>query len=143
MRAGGPILNVALVLEATYALNSESPSYGFEGCFERSCGTEGRCPDYSQIGRPLDHARYRRYQRTAQRMTSGAVCRHLKIAGRVTSFMVSSGYQLALPKVATQPFDQTSRRLRGLSLQWTSQQTISSNLVSQVQAPATELRAPL
>src|SRR6202790_535613 len=39
---------------------------------------------------------YRRYQRTAQRISSGAVCRHLKIAGRVAFFTVFSDYQPCL-----------------------------------------------
>src|SRR5215831_17993934 len=42
---------------------------------------------------------YRRYQRTAQRISSGAVCRHLKIAGRVACFTVFSGYQSSPPKL--------------------------------------------
>src|SRR5208282_3702869 len=42
---------------------------------------------------------YRRYQRTAQRISSGAVCRHLKIAGRVAFFTISSDYQPPLPKL--------------------------------------------
>ena len=33
-----------------------------------------------------------RYQRTAQRISSGAVCRHLKTAGRVACFTVFSAY---------------------------------------------------
>ena len=36
---------------------------------------------------------YRRYQRTAQRITSGAVCRHLNIAGRVAFFTIFADYQ--------------------------------------------------
>src|SRR5208282_4741774 len=46
---------------------------------------------------------YRRYQRTAQRISSGAVCRHLKIAGRVAFFTVFSDYQPPPAKVATLP----------------------------------------
>ena len=42
---------------------------------------------------------HRRYQRTAQRISSGAVCRHLKIAGRVTFFTVFSDYQPPPPKL--------------------------------------------
>ena len=34
---------------------------------------------------------------------SGSVCRHLKIAGRIAFFMISSGYQPPPAKVATQP----------------------------------------
>ena len=33
----------------------------------------------------------------------GPVCRHLKIAGRIVFFMISSGYQPPSAKVATQP----------------------------------------
>ena len=40
-----------------------------------------------------NESEYRRYQRTAQRISSGSVCRHLKIAGRIAFFMISSGYQ--------------------------------------------------
>ena len=47
----------------------------------------------------------RRYPRTAQRISSGSVCRHLKIAGRIVFFMISSGYQPPLAKVATQPIE--------------------------------------
>ena len=32
----------------------------------------------------------------AARRSSGSVCRHLKIAGRIVSFMISSGYQAAV-----------------------------------------------
>ena len=39
----------------------------------------------------------------AARRSSGSVCRHLKIAGRIVSFMISSGYQPPSAKVATQP----------------------------------------
>jgi hypothetical protein len=39
---------------------------------------------------------YRRYQRTAQRMMAGSVCRHLKIAGRVGTG--SSAYQPTAPR---------------------------------------------
>ena len=39
-----------------------------------------------------NESEYRRYQRTAQRISSGSVCRHLKIAGRIVFFMISSGY---------------------------------------------------
>src|ERR1019366_752171 len=42
---------------------------------------------------------YRRYQRTAQRISSGAVCRHLNIAGRVAFFTISSDYQPPPPKL--------------------------------------------
>ena len=45
----------------------------------------------------------RRYQRTAQRISSGSVCRHLKIAGRIAFFTICSGYQPPLAEVATQP----------------------------------------
>ena len=50
-----------------------------------------------------NESEYRRYQRTAQRISSGSVCRHLKIAGRIVFFMISSGYKALLAKVATQP----------------------------------------
>jgi hypothetical protein len=36
-------------------------------------------------------------------ISSGAVCRHLKIAGRIALFMISSGYQSQTAKVATHP----------------------------------------
>jgi hypothetical protein len=38
-------------------------------------------------------------QRTAQRISSGAVCRHLKIAGRVACFTIVSGYQPSTPNL--------------------------------------------
>ena len=44
-----------------------------------------------------------RYQRTAQTISSGAVCRYLKITGRIAFFMISSGYQPPPAKVATHP----------------------------------------
>jgi hypothetical protein len=47
---------------------------------------------------------YRRYQRTRQTVSSGAVCRHLKIVGRIAFFTISSGYQPRTAKVATHPF---------------------------------------
>src|SRR5262245_55424152 len=47
---------------------------------------------------------YRRYQRTVQTISSGAVCRHLKIAGRVAFLTLFSGYQPPLAIVATHPF---------------------------------------
>ena len=50
-----------------------------------------------------NESEYRRYQRTAQRINSGSVCLHLKIAGRIVFFMISSGYQPPSAKVATQP----------------------------------------
>ena len=50
-----------------------------------------------------NESEYRRYQRTAQRISSGSVCRHLKIAGRIIFFMISSSYQPPSAKVATQP----------------------------------------
>ena len=53
--------------------------------------------------RSRNESEYRRVQRTAQRISSGSVCRHLKIAGRIAFFMISSGYQPPLAKVATQP----------------------------------------
>ena len=40
---------------------------------------------------------------TAHRISSGSVCRHLKIADRIACFMISSGYQPPSAKVATQP----------------------------------------
>ena len=40
---------------------------------------------------------------TAQRISSGSVCRHLKIAGRIVFFMITSGYPPPSAKVATQP----------------------------------------
>ena len=50
-----------------------------------------------------NESEYRRYQRTAQRISSGSVCRHLKIAGRIAFFTICSGYQPPLAEVATQP----------------------------------------
>ena len=50
-----------------------------------------------------NESEYRRYPRTAQRISSGSVCRHLKIAGRIVFFMISSGYPPLSAKVATQP----------------------------------------
>jgi hypothetical protein len=46
---------------------------------------------------------YRKYQRTAQRIRTGSVCRDLKIAGRVAVFGVPSGYQPPLRPFATHP----------------------------------------
>ena len=46
-----------------------------------------------------NESEYRRVQRTAQRISSGSVCRHLKIAGRIAFFMISSGYQPRWPKL--------------------------------------------
>ena len=43
-----------------------------------------------------NESEYRRYQRTAQIISSGAVCRHLKISGRIVFFTISSGYQPAV-----------------------------------------------
>ena len=37
-----------------------------------------------------NESEYRRYQRTAHRISSGSVCRHLKIAGRIACFMIAS-----------------------------------------------------
>ena len=48
---------------------------------------------------------HRRYQRTAQRISSGAVCRHLNIAGRVAFFTIFSDYQPPSPKL--QPIQPT------------------------------------
>ena len=42
---------------------------------------------------------HRRYQRTAQRISSGAVCRHLNIAGRVAFFTIFAAYQPFQPKL--------------------------------------------
>ena len=39
----------------------------------------------------------------AHRISAGSVCRHLKIAGRIAFFTISSGYQSPLAEVATQP----------------------------------------
>ena len=50
-----------------------------------------------------NESEYRRYPRTAQRISSGSVCRHLKIAGRIVFFMIASVYKALLAKVATQP----------------------------------------
>ena len=52
-----------------------------------------------------NESEYRRYQRTAHRISPGSVCRHLNIAGRIAFFMISSGYQPPSATVATQPSD--------------------------------------
>ena len=57
-----------------------------------------------------NESEYRRYRRTAQRISSGSVCRHLKIAGRIVFFMIASGYQAPSAKVATEPSCAFSRR---------------------------------
>lgn len=44
----------------------------------------------------------RRREHKAHEIISGSVCRHLTIAGRIAFFMISSGYQPPLAKVATQ-----------------------------------------
>ncbi len=59
-----------------------------------------------------NESEYRRCQRTAQRISSGSVCRHLKIAGRLAFFMISSDYQPPAAKVATQPTDVTTSGTR-------------------------------
>ena len=46
---------------------------------------------------------YRRQQCTAPQINSVSVWSHLKIAGRIAVFMILSGYQPPLAKVATQP----------------------------------------
>ncbi len=46
---------------------------------------------------------YRRYQRTAHRISAGSVCLHLNIAGRIAFFTISLGYQPPPATVATQP----------------------------------------
>jgi hypothetical protein len=46
-----------------------------------------------------ERQRVPKIQRTAQRISSGAVCRHLKIAGRVAFFTISSDYQPPPPKL--------------------------------------------
>ena len=50
-----------------------------------------------------NESEYRRYQRTAHRISAGSVCRHLKIAGRIAFFIISLGYQSPPATVATQP----------------------------------------
>ena len=40
-----------------------------------------------------ERARVPKDQRAAQRISVGSVCRHLKIAGRIAFFTISSGYQ--------------------------------------------------
>ena len=40
----------------------------------------------------------------AHRINSGSLCRHLKIAGRIAFFMISSGYQPRRPKSQHNPF---------------------------------------
>ena len=45
----------------------------------------------------------RRYQRTAHTISSGSVCRHVTIAGRIAGLMISSGYPPPSATVATQP----------------------------------------
>ena len=46
-----------------------------------------------------NESEYRRYQRTAHRISAGSVCRHLKIVGRIACFTISSGYQPPPAKV--------------------------------------------
>ena len=63
----------------------------------------------------------RRYQRTAHRISSGSVCRHVKIAGRMACFTICSGYQPPLAEVATQPTIAScnaSRAPPGISSWW-------------------------
>jgi len=65
---------------------------------------------FSAISRDAKQVAYqwcehRRSQRTAQRICSGAVCRHLKIAGRIAFFTISSGYQPRTAKVAAHPLE--------------------------------------
>src|SRR5690348_12819687 len=67
---------------------------GFVGWLEMraqplfQCGTVCRPRSASNSSTSRSESEYRRYQRTAQRISSGAVCRHLKIAGRVAYFTV-------------------------------------------------------
>ena len=56
-----------------------------------------------------DESDYRRHQRTLQRLSSGSVCRHLKITGRIAFFMISSGYQPPSAKVTTEPCGRVAR----------------------------------
>ena len=56
-----------------------------------------------------NESEYRRYQRTAHRISPGSVCRHLNIAGRIAFFMISSGYQPPSGTVATQPYGEVAR----------------------------------
>jgi hypothetical protein len=45
---------------------------------------EGRMSDrFRENPQSRSDSEYRRYQRTAQRMSAGSVCRHLKIVGRI------------------------------------------------------------
>ena len=54
-----------------------------------------------------NESEYRRYQRTAHKISAGSVCRHLKIAGRIAFFIISLGYQSPPATVATQPATST------------------------------------
>ena len=79
---------------------------------DRSAGTQrqivvwfaSRPRSLSSSSTSRNESEYRRYQRTAQRISSGSVCRHLKIAGRIACFMISSGHPPSA-KVATQPLE--------------------------------------
>ena len=57
-----------------------------------------------QIFDITDESEYRRYQRTAHRISPGSVCHHLKIAGRIACSMISPGYQPSSPTIATQSY---------------------------------------
>ena len=50
-----------------------------------------------------NESEYRRVQRTAQIISSGSVCRHLKIAGQMAFFVICSGYQPRRPKLQHNP----------------------------------------
>ena len=55
--------------------------------------------EFFDITASRNESEYLRYPRTVQRISSGSVCRHLKIAGRMAFFMISSGYQPPSAKV--------------------------------------------
>jgi len=69
----------------------------------RMVGVQTRSSSSSSTSR--SDSEYRKYQRTAQRIKTGSVCRHLKIAGRFAIFGVPSGYQSAYSARCNTSFD--------------------------------------
>jgi len=79
--------------------------------FQTVVSSAARPRSLSSSSTSRSESEYRRYQRTAQTISSGAVCRHLKIADRVAFLTLFSGYQPRSAIVATHPF-QTLQVLR-------------------------------
>ena len=75
------------------------PSVVWSSSKPRSLSSSSTSPNESE---------YRRYQRTAHRISSGSVCRHLKIAGRIAFVTISSGCQPPPVNVATQPLERVT-----------------------------------